>query len=64
LEITCKNGDIPFNAKKNHIRCIAHVMNLVVGDILKAIKVEASQDEEILLEEEVTITEDVASKVC
>lgn len=65
LEITCKNSDIPFGAKKNHIRCLAHVMNRVVGDILKGVKMEASQDEEELLEdddEEATIHE-VASKV-
>jgi hypothetical protein len=67
LEITCKNSDIPFDARKNHVRCIAHVMNRVVGDILKGVKMGAFQDEEELLEEEekeeATIDE-VASKVC
>lgn len=52
LEITCKNSDIPFDAKKNHVRCLAHVMNRVVGDILKGVEMEISQDEEELLEEE------------
>jgi hypothetical protein len=68
LEITCKNSDISFDAKKNHVRCIAHVMNRVVGDILKGVKMGAFQDEEEILEEEeeeeeATIDE-VASKVC
>ena len=65
LEITCKNSDILFDAKRNHVRCIAHVMNRAVGDIIKGMKMEALQDEEELLEEEneEAAFEQVASKV-
>jgi len=52
LEITCKNDDIPFHAQGNHIRCIAHVMNRVVGDILKEVKIGAIQGEDELPEDE------------
>ena len=51
LEDHCKLNNIEFNAKWNHVRCIAHIMNLAVQAILKAVKIGKPQEEEELLEE-------------
>ena len=51
MESACKLENIPFNAKKNHVRCIAHIMNLVVQAILKTINMAALQNESDILEE-------------
>ena len=68
LGAICNSDDIIFDAKKNHVRCIAHVMNLSVQAILRAIRVEIPQDEEELFEEiendgEYLYSGEVSSKV-
>ncbi|GBC49849.2 zinc finger BED domain-containing protein RICESLEEPER 2-like [Rhizophagus irregularis DAOM 181602=DAOM 197198] len=51
FEHTCTENRINFHHKRNHIRCIAHIMNLTVQEILKQIKAEEAQDEDMILEE-------------
>lgn len=51
LENICKNENIPFSAVGSHCRCIAHIMNLVVQDILKQIKAGEAQTEDIILDD-------------
>ncbi|CAB5357933.1 unnamed protein product [Rhizophagus irregularis] len=51
LEQTCVENHIAFHHKENHVRCIAHIMNLTVQEILKHIRVGEAQDENIILEE-------------
>ena len=38
LEQTCVENHIAFHHKENHVRCIAHIMNLTVQEILKHIE--------------------------
>lgn len=40
LERICKEKQIDFNHKKNNIRCLAHIINLTVQEILRCIKAE------------------------
>ena len=46
LEYNCQNKSIDFDAVDNHCRCIAHVMNLAVQDILKQIKAGEAETED------------------
>jgi len=62
LENTCQNKSIDFDAIGNHCRCIAHVMNLAVQDILEQIKAGEAETEDIILDLEIT-TGDVIPKV-
>ena len=50
LENTCQNESIPFDAGDNHCRCIAHIMNLAVQDILKKIKAGEAETEDTILD--------------
>ena len=49
LESACQNKRISFNATNNHCHCIAHIMNLAVQDILKQIKADEAEIEDIIL---------------
>ncbi|CAB5213516.1 unnamed protein product [Rhizophagus irregularis] len=51
FEKTCIKNHIEFHHKRNHVRCIAHVMNLAVQEILKYIKAGEPQDEDIILDD-------------
>lgn len=51
MENSCRIETVPFDAEKNYVRCIAHVMNLVVQDFLDAVKVDPPKDENMLLED-------------
>lgn len=45
----CNKNQINFHHKQNHVRCIAHIMNLSVQEILKSLKAgEAPNGDEIL----------------
>ena len=46
LEFTCTNENINFTKKHNHIRCLAHVINLAAQDALTALKVGYSENED------------------
>lgn len=50
LERVCQNENIPFDAIGSHCRCIAHIINLVVQDILKQIKAGEAEAEDVILE--------------
>jgi hypothetical protein len=50
LENTCQNKNISFDAINNHCRCIAHIMNLAVQEILKQIKAGEAETEDVILE--------------
>lgn len=50
LENTCQNKNISFSATNNHCRCIAHIMNLAVQDILKQIKAGEADTEDVILD--------------
>ena len=62
LEYNCQNKSIDFEAVDNHCRCIAHVMNLAVQDILKQIKAGEAETEDTILDLAIT-TGDVIPKV-
>ena len=65
LENACQDKNISFDAVENHCRCIAHIMNLAVQDILKQIKAGEAEIEDIILNNvDQTITaRDVIPKV-
>lgn len=50
LESACRKKEIKFDHKKNNIRCLAHIINLTVQEILKHIKAGEAQEEDELLE--------------
>ena len=51
LESSAISSGFLFDARKNHVRCIAHVMNLAVQAILTAIKTDIPEDGEVLSED-------------
>src|ERR1044071_6026080 len=51
LSTVCSNKNINFHYKKNHVRCLAHIMNLTCQEILKNIKAGEAQDEDEILKE-------------
>lgn len=51
LETECSVENINFHHKKNHVRCLAHIMNLTCQEILKNIKAGEAQDENDILKE-------------
>lgn len=50
LEDTCNKKEINFDHKKNSIRCLAHIINLTVQEILRYIKADDAQEEDEILE--------------
>lgn len=51
LEQACIERHIDFHHERNHVRCIAHIMNLAVQEILKYIKGDNAQEENDILME-------------
>ena len=51
LEEACIERHIDFHHKRNHVQCIAHIMNLAVQEILKYIKGDNAQEENDILME-------------
>ncbi|CAB5370059.1 unnamed protein product [Rhizophagus irregularis] len=49
LEKTCKDRNIEFTAYNNHIRCLAHIINLAAQDALSTLKVKYVENENELL---------------
>ena len=51
VELDCIEKKIDFHYQKNHVRYLAHVINLTSQEILKFIKAGEAQDEHTILEE-------------
>ena len=51
LSTVCSNENINFHHKKNHVRYLAHIMNLTCQEILKNIKAGEAQGEDEILKE-------------
>ncbi|EXX64064.1 hypothetical protein RirG_146420 [Rhizophagus irregularis DAOM 197198w] len=49
LETTCQEKGIDFTAYNNHIRCMAHVINLAAQDALSSLKVGYVESEDEIL---------------
>jgi len=49
LENTCKNWNIDFTSHNNHVRCLAHIINLAAQDALSTLKVRYVNNEDELL---------------
>ncbi|GBC28488.2 ribonuclease H-like protein [Rhizophagus irregularis DAOM 181602=DAOM 197198] len=54
LENVCGRNEINFNHKRNHVRCLAHIINLTSQEILRHIKAasEVQEENDILTETE------------
>jgi hypothetical protein len=64
FESICEYEGIEFIAKNQRVRCLAHIINLAVQNILKTLKEEAPENEnEILQENTSTSTSGVITKV-
>jgi len=48
LSDTCAEESIAFNAENNHVRCLAHVMNLAAQLLLSTLKASAVNENELL----------------
>jgi hypothetical protein len=48
LSNTCAEEDITFSAENNHVRCLAHVMNLAAQLLLSTLKASAVNEDELL----------------
>ena len=55
--IICKNKNISFDAADNHCRCIAHIMNLAVQEILRQIKAGEAETEDNILDMDIATGE-------
>ncbi len=49
FEYICIKNSVEFDRDQSHIWCLAHIMNLVVQEILKHIKADNIEDENIIL---------------
>jgi len=63
FETLCEYEEIPFDAKNQRVRCLAHIINLAVQNILKSLKEEAPNNENEILETNTSNTVGVISKV-
>jgi len=55
FEKICIENYVEFNHNQNHVRCLAHIMNLAVQKILIHIKAENIEDENLILRDEYNI---------
>jgi len=62
MEETCKNKNIAFSSYNNHVRCLAHVINLAAQDALAKLKVGYVEFENEILNDN-RETNDVIPKV-
>jgi len=63
LEKICEEENIKFNRHENHIRCIAHVINLAVQDALKMLKTGNINEQDLELNESNAPISDLVPKV-
>jgi len=63
LEATCMEEGIDFKAEKQHVRCLAHVINLAVQQALKSLEAEGAATDDELLSGDNDIASEVIPKV-
>jgi len=63
LENICKEENIEFNRRENHIRCVAHISNLAVQDALKMLKTGNIDEQDLELNESNAQISDLVPKV-
>jgi hypothetical protein len=63
LKDICKAKNIAFDAMNCRIRCIAHIMNLVVQQILSSLKADVTQNENEILDTMDELSRDIIPKV-
>jgi hypothetical protein len=51
LEFSCQEYNINFSKEDNHIRCLAHVINLAAQDALATLKIGYFENEDEILAE-------------
>lgn len=49
LESVCQERNIDFTVKNNHVRCLAHIINLAAQAALSSLKVGYVENEDVLL---------------
>jgi hypothetical protein len=64
LEEICEKENIEFNRRENHIRCIAHIINLAVQDALKMLKTGNINENDVELNASDVPISDLVPKVC
>ena len=57
LEVTCQSRNIKFTANNNHVRCLAHVINLAAQAALSKLKVCYIENKSELLDQNTEISE-------
>lgn len=57
LQTTCQSRNIGFTAHNNHVRCLAHVINLAAQAALSKLKVGYIENESEILEQDNEISE-------
>ena len=64
FEGICEYEEFKFDAKNQQVRCLAHIINLAVQNLLKTLKEEAPENENEILQENSSIqTLGVVAKV-
>ena len=51
LKTICEEENIEFNRHKNHIHCVAHIINLAIQDALKMLKMGNIDEQDLELNE-------------
>jgi hypothetical protein len=49
LQNTCRSQNIEFTVNNNHVRCLAHVINLAAQEALSKLKVDYAENEDEIL---------------
>ena len=57
LETVCQEKNIKFTASNNHVRCMAHIINLAAQDALSSLKVGYIENEDEILNQNNEIVE-------
>jgi hypothetical protein len=57
LELVCRERNIDFTVNNNHVRCLAHIINLAAQTALASLKVGYVENENVLLNDTDEITE-------
>ncbi len=63
LEVTCSAEGIEFKAEKQHVRCLAHIINLAVQQALKSLEAEGAATDDELISDDNEVVSEVVSEV-